>query len=96
MNYQIRKEDLQNDLLAETLQALFHCYNQLQLPLYVVGASARDIALRLLNVANTPRRTLDLDVAVALHCRLEPSPRKNKSRGLPKVHLSCLFGVSRM
>ena len=67
MNYQIRKEDLQNDLLAETLQALFHCYNQLQLPLYVVGASARDIALRLLNVANTPRRTLDLDVAVALH-----------------------------
>ena len=67
MNYKIRKEDLQNDLLAETLQALFHCYNQLQLPLYVVGASARDIALRLLNVANTPRRTLDLDVAVALH-----------------------------
>ncbi|MBQ7383158.1 MAG: hypothetical protein IJV61_09140, partial [Paludibacteraceae bacterium] len=67
MNYKIRKEDLQNDLLAETLQALFHCYNQLQLPLYVVGASARDVALRLLNVANTPRRTLDLDVAVALH-----------------------------
>ena len=72
MNYKIRKEDLQNDLLVETLQALFHCYNQLQLPLYVVGASARDIALRLLNVANTPRRTLDLDVAVALHdfCRI--------------------------
>ena len=67
MNYKLRKEDLQNDLLAETLQALFHCYNQLQLPLYVVGASARDIALRLLNVANTPRRTLDLDVAAALH-----------------------------
>lgn len=67
MNYKLRKEDLQNDLLAETLQALFHCYNQLQLPLYVVGASARDIALRLLNVANTPRRTLDLDVAVGLH-----------------------------
>ena len=67
MNYKLRKEDLQNDLLAETLQALFHCYNQLQLPLYVVGASARDIALRLLNVAYTPRRTLDLDVAVALH-----------------------------
>ena len=67
MNYKIRKEDLQNDLLAETLQASFHCYNQLQLPLYVVGTSARDVALRLLNVANTPRRTLDLGVAVALH-----------------------------
>ena len=67
MNYKIRKDDLQNDLLAETLQALYHCYNQLQLPLYVVGASARDIALRLLKVGNAPRRTLDLDVAVALH-----------------------------
>ena len=66
MNYKIRKDDLQNDLLAETLQALYHCYNQLQLPLYVVGASARDIALRLLKVGNAPRRTLDLDVAVAL------------------------------
>ena len=66
MNYEIRKDDLQNDLLAETLQALYHCYNQLQLPLYVVGASARDIALRLLKVGNAPRRTLDLDVAVAL------------------------------
>ncbi len=67
MNYKIRKDDLQNDLLAETLQALYRCYNQLQLPLYVVGASARDIALRLLKVGNAPRRTLDLDVAVALH-----------------------------
>ena len=66
MNYTIRKDDLQNDLLAETLQALYHCYNQLQLPLYVVGASARDIAPRLLKVGNAPRRTLDLDVAVAL------------------------------
>ena len=66
MNYKIRKDDLQNDLLAETLQALYHCYSQLQLPLYVVGASARDIALRLLKVGNAPRRTLDLDVAVAL------------------------------
>ena len=66
MNYKIRKDDLQNDLLAETLQALYYCYNQLQLPLYVVGASARDIALRLLKVGNAPRRTLDLDVAVAL------------------------------
>ena len=66
MNYKIRKDDLQNDLLAKTLQALYHCYNQLQLPLYVVGASARDIALRLLKVGNAPRRTLDLDVAVAL------------------------------
>ena len=66
MEYQLHKSDLQNDALEETLHALSDCYNQLHLPLYVVGASARDIANRLLDIPNTARRTLDLDVAVAL------------------------------
>lgn len=66
MEYRIRKEELQNDLLAETLQALDHCYKQLGAAVYVVGAAARDIALHLLKVTNTPRRTMDLDVAVML------------------------------
>ena len=66
MEYKIHKEDLQNDLLAETLQALDGCYRQLGADVYVVGAAARDIALRLLKVTNTPRRTMDLDVAVML------------------------------
>lgn len=66
MEYRIQKTDLPNNLLVETLQSLSECYQQLQLPLYVVGATARDIALRLLHVDNVPRRTLDLDVAVAL------------------------------
>ncbi len=43
------------------------CYRQLGAEVYVVGAAARDIALRLLDVTNTPRRTMDLDVAVLLH-----------------------------
>ena len=66
MEYRIQKSDLTNYLLAETLQALSACYRQLQRPLYVVGATARDISLRLLHVDNIPRSTLDLDVAVAL------------------------------
>ena len=66
MEYSIHKEDLQNDLLAETLWALDGCYRQLGAEVYVVGAVARDIALRLLDVTSTPRRTMDLDVAVLL------------------------------
>lgn len=66
MEYSIRKETLQNDLLAETLQALDSSYRLLGAEVYVVGAAARDIALRLLDVSNAPRRTMDLDVAVML------------------------------
>lgn len=66
MEYKIQKINLQNDLLAETLQALVVCYRQLGAEVYVVGAAARDLALRLLDVQNAPRRTLDLDVAVLL------------------------------
>ena len=67
MEYRISKEKIQNDLLAETLKALDGCYRQLGAEVYVVGAAARDIALRLLDVVNTPRRTMDLDVAVMLN-----------------------------
>lgn len=66
MEYTILKEDLQNDLMAETLQVLAGCYRQLGAEVFVVGAAARDIALRLLDVTNAPRRTMDLDVAVML------------------------------
>ena len=66
MEYNIQKINLQNDLLVETLQALVACYKQLDAEVYVVGAAARDLALRLLDVQNAPRRTLDLDVAVLL------------------------------
>lgn len=66
MEYTIHKEDLQNDLMAETLQVLAGSYRQLGDEVFVVGAAARDIALRLLDVINAPRRTMDLDVAVML------------------------------
>lgn len=66
MNYTITQADLQNDLLAETLQALSQAFAAIGAEVYVVGAVARDMALRLLHVDDTPRRTLDLDVALAL------------------------------
>ena len=66
MEYNISIEELQSDLLAETLHELSICYAELGTEVYVVGAAARDLAMRLLKMQNAPRRTLDLDVAVLL------------------------------
>ena len=66
MEYKITTSDLRNDLLAETLQELSLCYAELRTEVYVVGAAARDLAMRLLNMQDSSRRTLDLDVAVLL------------------------------
>lgn len=66
MGYNISIEELQSDLLAETLHELSICYAELGTEVYVVGAAARDLAMRLLKMQNAPRRTLDLDVAVLL------------------------------
>ena len=66
MEYKITRETLQNNLLYETLGALSKVMNSLQLEVYVVGALARDIAMEILNMPPSPRRTADLDVAIAL------------------------------
>ena len=66
MEYKVTEKMLHNRLLADTLQALAGCYAGIGAELYVVGATARDIALRLLNVEMQLRGTLDLDVAVSL------------------------------
>ena len=66
MEYVVTKEELKNPLLVETLHALAKCYAALNMELYVVGAVARDLALRLLKINDPYRGTLDLDVAVLL------------------------------
>ena len=66
MEYKITREALQNDLLYDTLKALSQVMNDLQLDVYVVGALARDIAMEILEMPPSPRRTADLDVAIAL------------------------------
>lgn len=66
MEYKIDKAKFANDPLYETLGALQKSLEQLDLQLYVVGACARDIAMKVLNVPASARRTIDIDVAIAL------------------------------
>lgn len=66
MEYKIDKAKFANDPLYDTLAALNKSLEQLNLQLYVVGACARDIAMKVLNVPASARRTIDIDVAIAL------------------------------
>ena len=66
MEYKITRDTLQNNLLYDTLEALSKVMNDLQLDVYVVGALARDIAMEILEMPPSRRRTSDLDVAIAL------------------------------
>lgn len=62
---------LGDDWLYYTIIALSQCMAKHGLPLFVVGARARDIAMKLLKCDMPKRRTEDLDVAIAIadwHC----------------------------
>lgn len=62
----LSKQELGNNLLFDTLSALYRVLASKNLDLIIVGASARDLALKLLGSESAKRRTADLDVAVAL------------------------------
>lgn len=64
-NY-LSKDELDNELLVDTLRALSKVLSSKGLDLIIVGASARDIAMKLLGADSSKRKTADLDVAVAL------------------------------
>ena len=66
MKNSLNKEELENDALYETLKALSDCITRIGLKLYVVGATARDIMMKLLDEHPSKRKTRDLDVAIAL------------------------------
>ena len=66
MEYKIDKAKFANDPLYETLAALQKSMEELNLQLYVVGACARDISMKVLGASPSARRTTDLDVAIAL------------------------------
>lgn len=66
MKNSLNKEELKNDLLYETLNALSSSLHEMGIPLYVVGATARDVMMKLLGEGEVRRRTNDLDVAIAL------------------------------
>lgn len=62
----LSKDEIKNNLLCETLKVLCGCLNLLGLPLYVVGATARDFAMLLSREARPKRKTDDLDIAIAI------------------------------
>lgn len=66
MKNSLSKEELKNDLLYDTLKALSSSLQGLNIPLHVVGATARDVMMKLLCEDEVRRRTNDLDVAIAL------------------------------
>ena len=66
MEYRVTKQQLENDLLYDTLAALKECMDKHNLPLCIVGAQARDIALKICGIEESIRRTMDLDVAIAV------------------------------
>ncbi|BCS84684.1 MULTISPECIES: hypothetical protein [Prevotella] len=66
MKSSISKKELENDALYDTLKAISDCVTGLGLKLYVVGATARDLMMKLLDEYPSKRKTKDLDVAIAL------------------------------
>lgn len=66
MRTSISRAELGNDLLYDTLSALYKVLSNNGVPVYVVGATARDITMKLIGEDEARRRTFDLDVAIAI------------------------------
>lgn len=66
MEYKITKADLGNDWLYQTIIALDQCLGEYKMSLYIVGARARDIAVKIMGEEEPKRRTEDLDIAIAI------------------------------
>lgn len=64
--YIINENQIGNPAILRTLQELKLAYDEIDAPLYIVGATARDILLKVLGMQYAPRQTMDLDVAVLL------------------------------
>lgn len=66
MRTSISRAELGNDLLYDTLSALYKVLSNNDVPVYVVGATARDITMKMIGEDEARRRTFDLDVAIAI------------------------------
>lgn len=67
MNMQLSSEKIANPQLVALLKVLVTCFSALNLPFYIIGATARDIVMRQLMDIASARRTQDLDIAVAIN-----------------------------
>lgn len=65
MDYKLKAEDLDHPLLKKILELLIPIFNGMKLKYFVIGATARDIIMKLHNEAPS-RKTLDIDFAIAI------------------------------
>jgi len=66
MSYNISSDRLDNPLLKDLLKELNNVFGSLDMDFYVIGATARDIILSNLHDLIPNRKTVDLDIAIAI------------------------------
>ena len=66
MSYHILSKELSNPELKEILQALNTFFQSKKIDFYIVGATARDILLTNLYGLIPERKTMDIDIAIAI------------------------------
>jgi hypothetical protein len=66
MNFHISSEKIGNPQLVELLNLLSISFKTIDLPFFVIGATARDIVLRHFAGIASLRKTEDLDIAIAI------------------------------
>ena len=66
MNYPISSNTFANPLLVALLKELTSCFNEAGKDFFVIGAASRDILRLYLEAESSPRRTRDLDIAIAM------------------------------
>ena len=67
MNYHISSSTIGNSLLVDLLKELTDCFKQARKDYIVIGAASRDILRLYLEAEPSPRRTRDLDIAIAVN-----------------------------
>lgn len=66
MSLNISSETIDNPLLIDLLRQLNHTFSRIGSDFFVIGATARDIILRVLANTSARRKTKDLDIAIAV------------------------------
>ena len=66
MSYHILSKELSNPELKDILQALSTFFQSKKIDFYIVGATARDILLTNLYGLIPERKTMDIDIAIAI------------------------------
>ena len=72
MSYHILSKELSNPELKDILQALSTFFQSKEIDFYIVGATARDILLTNLYGLIPERKTMDIDIAIAIS-KLNPT-----------------------